>query len=458
MKKKEKIALRVKRMLAALAAAVLLLEAAPLSSVRAGEIRKNDIYMEQAGRDMQIRQNTEKDRESEISEEGQKKGTDKEKKEQDSVDAGRTASGQKPEETAPDQAPVAPGQKPEETAPDQAPVAPGQEPEKTAPDQAPVAPGQKPEETAPNLAREDNDQKPKETAPDLQQENTGGRQKPEETEPDLQQEAAQKGETAEDRETGADRGDEQESAIPARSENGDTSDGEKEVFNGSRSMKQEKDEKAVTEGSVRSGTVAGKSGTALVNENEKPVIDVRISDPDGRQIYACSTQDAAGENPQGISACYRTLQAAVHVLERPAGDGTAGDKEGYSGIRLAAWTLAAPGTDAKTAKKTRKNLVMNEAPADSMELYRDNKYRSCTAQISPEELVEKLAAKAEGYDHSGEYNLYIWAVDFCGNGDEEPLVIPICLDASAPAVTIRMDNGRKYGDQYYYRADNDEDP
>ena len=150
MKKKEKIALRVKRMLAALAAAVLLLEAAPLSSVRAGEIRKNDIYMEQAGRDMQIRQNTEKDRESEISEEGQKKGTDKEKKEQDSVDAGRTASGQKPEETAPDQAPVAPGQKPEETAPDQAPVAPGQEPEKTAPDQAPVAPGQKPEETAPN--------------------------------------------------------------------------------------------------------------------------------------------------------------------------------------------------------------------------------------------------------------------------------------------------------------------
>ena len=458
MKKKEKIALRVKRMLAALAAAVLLLEAAPLSSVRAGEIRKNDIYMEQAGRDMQIRQNTEKDRESEISEEGQKKGTDKEKKEQDSVDAGRTASGQKPEETAPDQAPVAPGQKPEETAPDQAPVAPGQEPEKTAPDQAPVAPGQKPEETAPNLAREDNDQKPKETAPDLQQENTGGRQKPEETEPDLQQEAAQKGETAEDRETGADRGDEQESAVPVRSENGDTSDGEKEVFNGSRSMKQEKDEKAVTEGSVRSGTVAGKSGTALVNENEKPVIDVRISDPDGRQIYACSTQDAAGENPQGISACYRTLQAAVHVLERPAGDGTAGDKDGYSGIRLAAWTLAAPGTDAKTAKKTRKNLVMNEAPADSMELYRDNKYRSCTAQISPEELVEKLAAKAEGYEHSGEYNLYIWAVDFCGNGDEEPLVIPICLDASAPAVTIRMDNGRKYGDQYYYRADNDEDP
>ena len=223
-------------------------------------------------------------------------------------------------------------------------------------------------------------------------------------------------------------------------------------------MKQEKDEKAVTEGSVRSGTVAGKSGTALVNENEKPVIDVRISDPDGRQIYACSTQDAAGENPQGISACYRTLQAAVHVLERPAGDGTAGDKDGYSGIRLAAWTLAAPGTDAKTAKKTRKNLVMNEAPADSMELYRDNKYRSCTAQISPEELVEKLAAKAEGYEHSGEYNLYIWAVDFCGNGDEEPLVIPICLDASAPAVTIRMDNGRKYGDQYYYRADNDEDP
>ena len=215
MKKKENIALRVKRMLAALAAAVLLLEAAPLSSVRAGEIRKNDIYMEQAGRDMQIRQNTEKDRESEISEEGQKKGTDKEKKEQDSVDAGRTASGQKPEETAPDQAPVAPGQKQEETA------------------------------------------------PDLQQENTGGRQKPEETEPDLQQEAAQKGETAEDRETGADRGDEQESAIPARSENGDTSDGEKEVFNGSRSMKQEKDEKAVTEGSVRSGTVAGKSGTAL---------------------------------------------------------------------------------------------------------------------------------------------------------------------------------------------------
>ena len=72
MKKKENIALRVKRMLAALAAAVLLLEAAPLSSVRAGEIRKNDIYMEQAGRDMQIRQNTEKDRESEISEEGQK--------------------------------------------------------------------------------------------------------------------------------------------------------------------------------------------------------------------------------------------------------------------------------------------------------------------------------------------------------------------------------------------------
>ncbi len=34
MKKKENIALRVKRMLAALAAAVLLLEAAPLSSVR----------------------------------------------------------------------------------------------------------------------------------------------------------------------------------------------------------------------------------------------------------------------------------------------------------------------------------------------------------------------------------------------------------------------------------------
>ena len=339
MKKKENIALCVKRMLAALAAAVLLLEAAPLSSVRAGEIRKNDIYMEQAGRDMQIRQNTEKDRESEISEEGQKKGTDKEKKEQDSVDAGRTAPGQKPEETAPDQ------------------------------------------------AREDSDQKQEETAPDLQQENTGGRQKPEETEPDLQQEAAQKGETAEDRETGADRGDEQESAVPVRSENGDTSDGEKEVFNGSRSMKQEKDEKAVTEGSVRSGTVAGKSGTALVNENEKPVIDVRISDPDGRQIYACSTQDAAGENPQGISACYRTLQAAVHVLERPAGDGTAGDKEGYSGIRLAAWTLAAPGTDAKTAKKTRKNLVMNEAPADSMELYRDNKYRYSTAQLSPEELV-----------------------------------------------------------------------
>ena len=360
MKKKENIALRFKRMLAALAAAVLLLEAAPLSSVRAGEIRKNDIYMEHAGRDMQIRQNTEKDRESEISEEGQKKGTDKEKKEQDSVDAGRTASGQKPEETASDQAPVAPGQKPEETAPDQTPVPPGQEPEKTAPDQAPVAPGQKPEETAPDQAREDNDQKPKETAPDLQQENTGGKQRqeetapdrtpedagqrPEETEPDLQQEAAQKGETAEDRETGANRGDEQESAVPARSENGDTSDGEKEVFNGSRSMKQEKDEKAVTEGSVRSGTVAGKSGTALVNENENPVIDVRISDPDGRQIYACSTQDAAGENPQGISACYRTLQAAVHVLERPAGDGTAGDKEGYSGIRLAAWTLAAPGT------------------------------------------------------------------------------------------------------------------
>ena len=193
MKKKENIALRVKRMLAALAAAVLLLEAAPLSSVRAGEIRKNDIYMEQAGRDMQIRQNTEKDRESEISEEGQKKGTDKEKKEQDSVDAGRTASGQKPEETAPDQAPVAPGQKPEETAPDQ--------------------------------AREDNDQKPKETAPDLQQENTGGKQRQEETAPDLQQEAAQKGETAEERETGADRGDEQESAVPARSKNGYTSDG-----------------------------------------------------------------------------------------------------------------------------------------------------------------------------------------------------------------------------------------
>ena len=80
MKKKENIALRVKRMLAALAAAVLLLEAAPLSSVRAGEIRKNDIYMEHAGRDMQIRQNTEKDRESEISEEGQKKGTAREKK------------------------------------------------------------------------------------------------------------------------------------------------------------------------------------------------------------------------------------------------------------------------------------------------------------------------------------------------------------------------------------------
>ena len=333
MKKKENIALRVKRMLAALAAAVLLLEAAPLSSVRAGEIRKNDIYMEHAGRDMQIRQNTEKDRELEISEEGQKKGTDKEKIEQDSVDAGRTASGQKPEETAPDQAPVAPGQKPEETAPDQ--------------------------------AREDNDQKPKETAPDLQQENTGGKQRQEETEPDLQQEAAQKGETAEDRETGADRGDEQESAVPARSENGDTSDGEKEVFNGSRSMKQEKDEKAVTEGSVRSGTVAGKSGTALVNENEKPVIDVRISDPDGRQIYACSTQDAAGENPQGISACYRTLQAAVHVLERPAGDGTAGDKEGYSGIRLAAWTLAAPGTDAKTAKKTRNSGFSTVLTRDS---------------------------------------------------------------------------------------------
>ena len=200
------------------------------------------------------------------------------------------------------------------------------------------------------------------------------------------------------------------------------------------------------------GALAGKTA-ALVQEQEAPLISVTVKDPDHREIYACRSEQAQGQRPEDISDYYPTLHVRVDAAEQPV---KTGDK-GYSGIRGVWWALVPDGTDPQSAKKSRIILEANQAPSDLEDLYGNDLYRSCVGDIDPQKLVGKLKAKEKGYERSGTYILYIWAVDFCGNGESSPLRIPLLLDTSAPAVTVQMENGTEYHGQYYYRADYDRD-
>ena len=220
--------------------------------------------------------------------------------------------------------------------------------------------------------------------------------------------------------------------------------------NVSETAKDMSPEKAV--GIFETGTDKGRT-VSLVQEQDEPLISVTIMDPDHKEIYTCTSEQTQEQRPEDISDYYRTLNVKVSVFEKP--DKT--ETRGYSGIRGIWWALVPNGTDPQSAKKSRTILAVNEAPSDLEDLYASELYRLCVRDIDPQKLVEKVYAKEKGYEKSGSYILYIWAADFCGNGEGSPLSIPLLLDVSDPVVTVQMKNGTEYQGQYYYRADNDRD-
>lgn len=204
----------------------------------------------------------------------------------------------------------------------------------------------------------------------------------------------------------------------------------------------------------RLGNISYKCAGPLVHEQEEPLISVTIADPDRKVIYSCTSDETEAQRQKEIPDYYRTLNIEAAVSERPVGTGGGG----YSGIHTVMWSLVPPGTDQETAKKSGSRLLENKVPADINTLYRDARYQSGVGTIDPEKLVEKLAAAEKGYEKSGRYDLYIWAVDFCGNGEDHPLRIPLLLDTAAPAVTVQMEHGTAYEGQFFYRGDPDRDP
>lgn len=203
----------------------------------------------------------------------------------------------------------------------------------------------------------------------------------------------------------------------------------------------------------RLGNTSYRKAGAFVQEQQEPVIRVKIADPDHRVIYEGTSEEAETGGSGNISDFYRTLNVQVSVSDQPGKAGTLG----YSGISRISWALVPSGTDFSSAEESREDLAVNDEPADLEELYGNDRYRSCVRTIDPQKLVEKVAAKEKGYDRSGSYDLCLWAVDFCGNGEDCPLRIPVLLDASAPAVTVQMEGGTEYRGTYYYRAANEQD-
>lgn len=203
----------------------------------------------------------------------------------------------------------------------------------------------------------------------------------------------------------------------------------------------------------RLGNISYRKAGSFVQEEQEPVIRVKITDPDQREIYECTSEEAEGERPGKLSEYYRTLNVQVSVTEQPAKEGS----RGYSGISRISWALVPHGADLSCAEENREDLAVNNEPADLQELYGNERYKNCVMTIDPRKLVEKITAKEKGYEESGSYDLCLWAVDFCGNGEDFPLRIPVLLDAAAPAVTVQMEGGTEYRGMYYYRAENWQD-
>ena len=191
---------------------------------------------------------------------------------------------------------------------------------------------------------------------------------------------------------------------------------------------------------------------ALVIEKQDPEIRVSLTDAGGVSLCSfTSGQTKKTPDPEDQVRDYcSSLSVELRITEKP-GNATG---RGYSGIREVSWAMVSDSAGGPPQKADREILKELAAP-DSLELLlAENDYRSLENAVIP---AEKLAGIVRAQGGTGKYDLYIWAEDFCGNG-QQPVVIPLLFDVTPPAVTVRMSGGVKHEweeeNEFFYREDN----
>ena len=197
----------------------------------------------------------------------------------------------------------------------------------------------------------------------------------------------------------------------------------------------------------RLGNQAIKLVNSLVVEDRDPEIMVNVKAGNEAILEFASDQDNKKSNL--VTEYYNNLNVNLSITEKPDN----GDRKGYSGISSVSWALIySVDEDTSPDEAARHTVFQQKAPEnlDSL-LDKNNDYYSKSIPITFEQLTDDLKALGQT---SGQYDLYVWAEDFCGNG-ETPVVIPLLFDITPPTVTVNMSNGVAQDGEFYYTSKND---
>ena len=130
-----------------------------------------------------------------------------------------------------------------------------------------------------------------------------------------------------------------------------------------------------------------------------------------------------------------------------------GDRKGYSGISSVSWALIYSLDEDTYPDEAARHTIFRQKTPENLDslLDKNNGYYSKSFLITIEQLTDDLKTLGQT---SGQYDLYVWAEDFCGNG-ETPVVIPLLFDITPPTVTVNMSNGVAQDGEFYYTSKND---